>query len=202
MATVDQFCSLQNEVSTLLDSLQTTSEYASKLLRFVFYSDDFDNDTGEIKSLTPCAVEHFENLQKVAKQTSSFADRFCASLNKFKALITEIESKKDGSDYLSDRRYFFFALDRALAKISGLQFTFNDALTYSCTDAVDLKITKNGKSALIVITPTPAHNQMVLLYPKNNQFNGYRKYASLIHDNIDASINQIVAETVDYLDNM
>lgn len=202
MVTVDQFCSLRTEVNILLNSLQTTSEYASKLLSYISYNDDFDNDTSEIKSLMPCTVEHFENLQKVAKQTSSFADRFCSSLNKLKALITEIASKKDGSDYLSDRRYFFFALDRALSKISGLQFTFNDALTYSCTDAVDLKIAKNGKSALIVITPTPARNQMILIYPKNSQFDGCRKYASLIHDNIDAFINQIVAETVDYLDNM
>ena len=204
MVTVDQFCRIQTEVDVLLTSLQATSEYASKLLGFVAYN-DFSNDTGEIKSLMPCAIEHFENLQKVAKQTSSLADRFCTSLNKLKSTISEIDNKQASFDYMKARHYFFSAIHKVLldlARRSNIKFTFNDSLTYSDVDVVDLNITKNGKPAFIVIKPTHEHDKMIITYHSNVTHDGCIKYASLTTDNIDESINQIVTETVDYLNNI
>lgn len=84
-----EFFDAQNECVILLESLQLTAEYASKLLGFVAVRREDDKDN--IISLQPCSHEHFENLQKFAKQLSSYSDRFNNKLNMFKNVVDNVD---------------------------------------------------------------------------------------------------------------
>lgn len=84
-----EFFDAQNECIVLLESLQIIAEYAGKLLGFVAVRRE--DDENNIISLQPCSHEHFENLQKVAKQLSSYSDRFNNKLNTFKKVVDTVE---------------------------------------------------------------------------------------------------------------
>jgi len=88
-AKASEFFDAQNECVVLLESIQILSDYASKLLEFVAVRREDDDDN--IISLQPCSREHFENLQKVAKQLSSYSDRFNNKLNIFKNVVDTVE---------------------------------------------------------------------------------------------------------------
>lgn len=89
MLKASEFCNVQNECVTLLESLDMTTEYASKLIGFISWANVTDDD--EITQMQPMAEEHFNNLVKVAKQLSSYADRFSNKLKDFKEVIELID---------------------------------------------------------------------------------------------------------------
>lgn len=88
MITLDKFCDIQNDCNVLIDALDVTVNYAGKLLGFtgIYKQDDYGNPT----ELQPYAAEHFDNLQKAAKQISSYADRLNNKLNAFKNAIDQV----------------------------------------------------------------------------------------------------------------
>lgn len=92
MVKFSEFVDVMNECVVLLESLQMMSDHASKLIGFVGIDKEDENDM--ILSLQPCTVEHFENLQKTAKQISSYADRFGNKLQAFKKVIDAVENKQ------------------------------------------------------------------------------------------------------------
>ncbi len=89
MVTIEDYCDAQNECSVLLDSLDVTVNYASKLLGFTGIHKEDDN--GNVTELQPCACEHFESLLKTAKQISSYSDRLTNKLLQFKKVIDRIQ---------------------------------------------------------------------------------------------------------------
>jgi hypothetical protein len=89
MLKASEFCNAQNECVTLLESLDMTTEYASKLIGFISWANVTDDD--EITQMQPMAEEHFNNLVKVAKQLSSYAYRFNNKLKECKEVIDQID---------------------------------------------------------------------------------------------------------------
>lgn len=89
MLKASEFCNVQNECVTLLESLDIIADYASKLIGFISWAHVDDND--EITQMQPMAEEHFNNLVKVAKQLSSYADRFSNKLKDFREVIELID---------------------------------------------------------------------------------------------------------------
>ena len=88
MLKASEFCDAQNECIILLDSLQLMTDHISKL--FGFINIQSEDDDGTINSLMPYSDEHFENLQKAAKQLSSYSDRFINKLNAFKLVLDKL----------------------------------------------------------------------------------------------------------------
>lgn len=85
-----KFCNVQNECVTLLESLEVATNYANKLIGFVAWSDVDDDDN--ITQMQPMAEEHFDNLVKLSKQLSSYADRFGNKLKEFRDVLELINS--------------------------------------------------------------------------------------------------------------
>ena len=87
MANVNEFYDAQTECSILLETLRTTANYANDLIGFISVKrvDDEDN----ILELQSYSKESLDNLQKIARQMSSYADRFNAKLNKLKSITDE-----------------------------------------------------------------------------------------------------------------
>jgi len=88
MVKFNEFCSVHSECCVLLDSLESTTNYASKLLGFIGVTDEDEDDN--VTKLQHLSVEHLENLQRIAKQLSSYADRFANKLHSLKEVVDRV----------------------------------------------------------------------------------------------------------------
>lgn len=87
MAKVTEFYDVKAECSILLETLRSTADYANDLIGFISVKrvDDEDN----ILELQSYSKESLDNLQRIARQMSSYADRFNAKLSKLKSITDE-----------------------------------------------------------------------------------------------------------------
>jgi hypothetical protein len=199
MVTTNDFCDVQSECVILLESLQSCSEYADRLLGFVC-TDKIDDSTGEILSLQPLAEEHFENLLKTAKQISSFADRFNNKLNQLNKLI-----KKISSDYDELRKQFMSLLEKELCQLTRpvnnadgtvspnklLSLRIDDAYKRTGTDVVEISVsslTSTEPQLFMIIRDNDKDFKMKIICNKNNSIVSY----AFLND-ITKAVNIVVA---------
>lgn len=174
MVKASEFCNAQNECFILLDSLETTTDYADKLLKFVGFA-DVDNDDNILK-MTPLAEEHFNNLVKVAKQLSSYADRFNNKLPQLKKILNRFSS----ADYKDARKAFYTTLTKLLCDAGKpivnsngsvspnklISIRIDDAYERTGTDIVEIHVSsfKNTDPQLFIIMPFDSNLRMKVVY--------------------------------------